>query len=179
MASPHVAGAVAVLWSAAPGLIGDIDRTEAILRASATPIPYDECGPTTGADGLGNNGYGAGHLNLLSAVHMALESDPILAVTVINAAGQTIPNIDVSVLQLSSQEEFTATTTASGIALFSAIPAPSWVGVRHITFLMDVGERPLIVIDAPVNLAFPFIPCNADLCRAVAETLPFVLKPTH
>jgi len=38
MAGPHVAGVVALLWSANPRLIGDIDRTTQILIQSATPF---------------------------------------------------------------------------------------------------------------------------------------------
>jgi len=38
MAGPHVAGLVALLWSANPHLIGQIDQTIAIVRQSATPI---------------------------------------------------------------------------------------------------------------------------------------------
>jgi subtilisin family serine protease len=38
MAGPHVAGVVALLWSANPDLIGDIDRTEQILRETAQPF---------------------------------------------------------------------------------------------------------------------------------------------
>jgi subtilisin family serine protease len=38
MAGPHVAGVVALLWSANPALIGDIERTEAILRETAQPF---------------------------------------------------------------------------------------------------------------------------------------------
>ena len=37
MAGPHVAGAVALLWSADPSLIGDIDRTEQLLIQTADP----------------------------------------------------------------------------------------------------------------------------------------------
>ncbi len=37
MAGPHVAGIVALMWSANPKLIGNIDRTEAILRQSVSP----------------------------------------------------------------------------------------------------------------------------------------------
>ena len=37
MAGPHVAGAVALLWSADHGLVGDIDRTEQLLIQAADP----------------------------------------------------------------------------------------------------------------------------------------------
>jgi subtilisin family serine protease len=50
MAGPHVAGVVALIWSANPNLIGDIDRTEAILQATATH--YE---PNLGAMGPSND----------------------------------------------------------------------------------------------------------------------------
>lgn len=68
MAGPHVAGVVALMWSANPRLIGDVDRTEQILRATATPY--------TGAlaDPCGNplNVVGVGTVNALEAVQAAL-----------------------------------------------------------------------------------------------------------
>ena len=50
MAGPHVAGVVALIWSANPALIGDIERTEEILRASATPFTPQDLGSTFPAD---------------------------------------------------------------------------------------------------------------------------------
>jgi subtilisin family serine protease len=50
MAGPHVVGVVALIWSANPNLIGDIDRTEAILQATATH--YE---PNLGAMGPSND----------------------------------------------------------------------------------------------------------------------------
>ena len=38
MAGPHVAGVVALMWSANPALIGDIERTAEILRTTARPF---------------------------------------------------------------------------------------------------------------------------------------------
>ena len=35
MAAPHVAGAVALMWSAAPALVGDIAATRALLDRPA------------------------------------------------------------------------------------------------------------------------------------------------
>jgi subtilisin family serine protease len=72
MAGPHVAGLVALLWSANPALIGDIDRTEGIISQTATRpsgfSPDDACGP----GGLPNNAYGYGIVDALAAVEAAL-----------------------------------------------------------------------------------------------------------
>jgi subtilisin family serine protease len=41
-AGPHVAGAVALLWSMEPNLVGNIDRTEAILAETAQALTVDK-----------------------------------------------------------------------------------------------------------------------------------------
>jgi hypothetical protein len=72
MAGPHVVGAVALLWSADPSLIGDIDRTEQILIATARPYTgYTSDGCFEG--GTPNAAYGYGILDIYEAVKMALE----------------------------------------------------------------------------------------------------------
>jgi subtilisin family serine protease len=70
MAGPHIAGVVALLWSAQPNLIGDIDRTEQILIETARP--YE--GMPSGCDSseLPNNGAGYGVVDAYAAVRMAL-----------------------------------------------------------------------------------------------------------
>jgi subtilisin family serine protease len=75
MAGPHVAGVVALLWSANPDLIGDIDRTEQILRETARP--YEGVISAHGACDdlpLPNNGVGYGLLDAYAAVQQALEA---------------------------------------------------------------------------------------------------------
>ena len=72
MAAPHVAGAVALLWSARPELRGDIARTEAILRLSAVrllPQGQNLCGTDT-ADSVPNNHFGYGELDVLAAYNL-------------------------------------------------------------------------------------------------------------
>ena len=67
MATPHVAGAVALLWSSAPALIGDIDGTRALLNEGATDVDDTHCGGTAGM----NNVWGEGKLDILSTVNKA------------------------------------------------------------------------------------------------------------
>lgn len=71
MAGPHVVGAVVLLWSAEPSLIGDIDRTEQLLIQAADPY--------TGSTNVGcfegnipNAAYGYGILDVYEAVKEAL-----------------------------------------------------------------------------------------------------------
>ncbi len=72
MAGPHVAGLVALLWSANPALIGDIDRTEEIITSTADrPTGYAQA-DTCGLGGVPNNAYGYGIVDALAAVEAAL-----------------------------------------------------------------------------------------------------------
>jgi subtilisin family serine protease/N-acetylneuraminic acid mutarotase len=67
MASPHVAGTVALLWSASPALERDVASTRQLLDQSAIDTPDLTCGGT--ADD--NNMYGEGRLDALAAVEQS------------------------------------------------------------------------------------------------------------
>ncbi|GAA1406211.1 S8 family serine peptidase [Catellatospora coxensis] len=82
MAAPHLAGAIALLWSAAPALVGDIDATRALLNGSAVDKADSQCGGTA-AD---NNVYGEGRLDALALLNAAPIGDTgTLAGTVTDA----------------------------------------------------------------------------------------------
>ena len=67
MATPHIAGGVAMLWQAKPVLIGDIDGTEKTLTRSAVHMKSTQnCGGS--GQKFPNNIFGWGILNLLHAV---------------------------------------------------------------------------------------------------------------
>lgn len=86
MAGPHVAGAVALLWSSDPGLIGELDRTEEILTRAAQPMTVDAvcagamddreticaCG-RDGPSSVPNQVYGWGQVDAWAAVQAHLE----------------------------------------------------------------------------------------------------------
>ncbi len=72
MAGPHVVGTVALMWSANPALIGDIERTEEILIQTATS--YTGYKPTCeGAYDHPSTASGYGIVNAYQAVLLALE----------------------------------------------------------------------------------------------------------
>ena len=71
MAAPHVAGTVALMWSANPKLIGKIDQTAAILQKTAVPkTTSDSCGNFPG-DKVPNAVFGYGILDAYAAVKEA------------------------------------------------------------------------------------------------------------
>jgi subtilisin family serine protease len=75
MAAPHLAGVVALLWSANPALVGDYDATYAILRESVQRRTDTRCGdPPDGP----NNVYGQGRVNAFAAVARARVDVPWL-----------------------------------------------------------------------------------------------------
>jgi serine protease AprX len=92
MASPHVAGAIALLWSAAPNLVRDIDTSEQILLKTATPVVISLC---TSVDPVSpNNVFGYGRLNALDAVTMALNP---MELTLLVTTDGTAPLADTAV----------------------------------------------------------------------------------
>ncbi len=72
MASPHVAGAVVLLWSRFPQIAHDVGTTESILEQNAVHLyassPF--CGADTGSS-MPNNVYGYGRLDVLAAFNYA------------------------------------------------------------------------------------------------------------
>ncbi len=77
MASPHVAGTVALIWSAVPATLGNIAATRSFLDQTAIDTSASQCGGTA-AD---NNVWGEGRLDAFAAVSAALSipPDPIFA----------------------------------------------------------------------------------------------------
>jgi serine protease AprX len=68
MAAPHVAGAIALLWSALPAYRRQITFTENLLDDSAVHLTSTECG----SSGWPNNTFGYGRLDVAAAVQRVI-----------------------------------------------------------------------------------------------------------
>jgi subtilisin family serine protease len=109
MASPHVAGTVALIWSAAPAIQGDIDATRTLLDNTAVDTFDAQCGGT--ADD--NNVWGEGKLDAFAAVDQSPRGPTgILQGTVTNASNGT--PIAGATVQAVGPSTRTATTDAGG-----------------------------------------------------------------
>ena len=78
MASPHVAGVVALLWSARPQLLRNIAATKALLQNTANPaviVAPQTCGGTPSTQ-IPNNSFGYGRIDALAALNAAPTASP-------------------------------------------------------------------------------------------------------
>jgi subtilisin family serine protease len=78
MAAPHVAGLAALLMSAKPNLIGQVEQVETVIEASALPLTTTQnCGDVSGS-AVPNNTYGWGRVDALAAMRSMIEICAVL-----------------------------------------------------------------------------------------------------
>ncbi len=108
MATPHLSGAVALIWSASSTLKGDVAGTRSLLGGTAIDTDSTGCGGTAAF----NNNFGEGRLNAYAAVTNAPRGPTgTLAGTVTDSAGTPLAGIPVSVSGPASRS---ATTDSAG-----------------------------------------------------------------
>jgi subtilisin family serine protease len=125
MATPHASGAVALMWSAAPALVGNIDETRAIIDQTA----IDTEDLTCGGEPANNNVWGEGKLDVLAAVEQSPRGDTAtLAGTVTDAAtGDPIAGATVTA---TGEIDRTATTDEDGAYELSLVAGSFDVSVE-------------------------------------------------
>jgi subtilisin family serine protease len=81
MAGPHVAGLAALLFSANPSLIGQVDKVEQIIRETTLPLYSSQVCSNISGGSYPNPVYGYGRVDALAAVKKALSITPVYETT--------------------------------------------------------------------------------------------------
>lgn len=156
MAAPHVAGAVALLWSANPQLIGDYAATYAILTGNTLPITSDSrymgsahtaCRPTD----FPNNIYGYGRLDAFAAVAAARVQVPWLV----------LPAAAPASLASSGTQTISITLDARKVA------GPGIYTARVLIYANNLTDPPLAI---PVTMTVPARPTHAMITGTVTDS---------
>ncbi len=120
MSAPHVTGLIALMWQAAPCLVGDYATTENIIENTATPIAYDD--GTGGGAHVPNYAAGWGEINAPAAVQAAMgECGDSAIVGQVTASGAPVAGALVTAVNPTTERK--TTTDAQGnyaLTVFSA-----------------------------------------------------------
>ncbi|GAA1731789.1 hypothetical protein GCM10009809_29040 [Isoptericola hypogeus] len=112
MAAPHVAGTVALMWSAAPAVSRDVVETRLLLDRTAADVDDRTCGGTAG----NNNVWGEGRLDAYAAVDRAPRGPAGLVTGVVTdaATGAPVAGATVTVADASGPVGLPRSTDADG-----------------------------------------------------------------
>jgi hypothetical protein len=130
MASPHVAGVVALLWSARPQLARNIAATSALLQNTANPgvtvSPAQTCGGTTSSQ-IPNNSFGYGRVDALAAVNATPTAAPgTISGVITTAEGNPLPGVT---MKMSGAKTAKTITDSHGYYRFTDVAADNFYTV--------------------------------------------------
>lgn len=130
MAGPHVAGVVALLWSARPQLSRNIAATKTILQNTANPAvtvsPAQTCGGTTSTE-IPNNSFGYGRVDALAALNSVPTAAPAtISGRATTSDGQPLAGVTV---QLSGAGSRKTITDSNGSYHFSSVDTDNFYTV--------------------------------------------------
>jgi subtilisin family serine protease len=163
MASPHVAGTVALMISAAPALFGAVDEIETVLGQSAIDTSDLQCGGAAG----NNNVWGEGRLDALAAVEQSprgptgtLRGKVSDAITSHGIAGA-----EITVIGPSNRTTFTDNRGAYSMIL----PVGSYSLTASAFFYRDLDRDTQIVQDTTTTVNFPLFRAPAHAVSGIVR----------
>ncbi|WP_369370482.1 carboxypeptidase regulatory-like domain-containing protein [Promicromonospora sp. Populi] len=151
MAAPHLAGAIALLWSAAPTLVGDIEGTQALLNETAVDTNNTTCGGTA----ENNNVWGEGKLDVAALIAAApIGATGTVTGTVTDADGAPIASADVV---LDGDRDRTVSTGSDGTFSARVATGDYTVSASAFGYLPSAPASAEVTedgtVDVPITLA--------------------------
>ncbi|EFO80019.1 peptidase S8 and S53 subtilisin kexin sedolisin [Oscillochloris trichoides DG-6] len=155
MAAPHVAGAVALLWSANPSLIGDYAATYQLLTQNAVPISRDSSFDGSNfslchVNSSPNNVYGYGRLDAYVATLAARVDVPWLS----------LPSSTLNSLALGASTDLVVTIDGA------KLPGPGTYTAQILIHSSDLTLSPLVI---PVSVTVANDPGYATLSGQITR----------
>lgn len=148
MAAPHTAATVALVWSAAPALRGDVTATEELLGASATDVDATGCGGTVAR----NNVFGEGRLDAYAAVTAAPRGALGALDGTVTSGGEPVADAEV---RLTGSVKVRARTAKNGTYTLPRVTAGTYeVTVTKFGFLPGTAAV-TVVADGTVTTDIP------------------------
>ncbi len=197
MAGPHVAGLVALLISANPGLAGDVDIIEEVIEQTAVPLTSSQGCGGIGPTEVPNNVYGWGRIDALAAFNYSLDfrlaiepdstavcapADAIFDITIEQIQGFSEPvTLEVDGLSAGPSTSFTTNpvtppgTSQLTIGNTAAMTPGSHefdvVGTSSPSSFVQQATATLDVFDATPVAAIPVSPSNGATGVSLLPTL--------
>lgn len=179
MAAPHVAGVVALLWSARPNLVRNIALTKQILQSTANPavtlVSAQTCGGTPSTQ-IPNNSFGYGRVDALNAYNMSAPT----AVTaniggqVTTTAGQPLAGVTI---QMSGGASRKTITDSNGVYLFENADTDRFytVTASRLNYQFSPADRSFSLVSNTTDAAFTGTP-NAVPSGNVIDTAEYFVR---
>lgn len=152
MAGPHVAGVIALLWSARPQLIRNIAQTKTVLQNTANPgvtVAAQTCGGTPSTT-IPNNSFGYGRVDSLAAVNsvaIVTAADVSVSGRVLTQSGVGVRGAVVSIRDANGAV-VSAITNAFGYYNFPSVRAGGTYLLSASAARMTFSSRSLVVNDS-------------------------------
>lgn len=168
MAAPHVAGAAALLWSAVPQLIGQLEATEQILMLSATPVLHNGCGEGD-TPVSPNYTYGHGRLNAAAAITLAAAQYPGAITATVTSTVGPLEGITVTLTNQATGAVENVPTDSNGQAVFASLYLGNY---GLVTASEAISASASLILRAGENW-------DVQLSLTQDYYLPHLLRPTE
>jgi len=157
MAGPHVAGVVALLWSARPALLRDIAATKTLLQNTANPsvvVAPQTCGGTPSTQ-IPNNSFGYGRVDALAAYNA---SAPTAAGAMVSGQVTTTNGLPLAgvTIQLSGAASRKTITDSEGNYHFEGVDVNNFYTVtpERMNYSFSPDDRSFSVVGNKTDAVF-------------------------